>query len=106
MAEMISHHDSCLTREVSSDQNIIDNHEYLEAQTLMLRSETHQQNREESPCDSLILINDKTSHYIYITQSHCMRLAIHIQGVKHWFSIDGSQVRSFGAIDHREKKQC
>lgn len=31
-----------------------------------------------------------------------MRLAIHIQGVKHWFSIDGSQVRSFGAIDHRE----
>lgn len=45
MAELISHHDSCLTREASSDQDIIDNHEYLEAQTLMLRSETHQQNR-------------------------------------------------------------
>lgn len=68
MAELISHHDSCLTREVSSDQDIIDNHEYLEAQTLMLRSETHQQNREELLCHGFILINDKTSHYIYITQ--------------------------------------
>lgn len=50
MSELISHHDSCLTREVSSDQDIINNHEYLEAQTLMLRSETHQQNREKLPC--------------------------------------------------------
>ncbi len=62
----------------------------------MLRSETHQQNREELPCHSFILINDKTSHYIYIkqrltsqTETLWAYTLIHIQGVKQRFSTDG-----------------